>query len=216
MHHVKKVARMFSGIVEAKARLLEYSADRPQNPDLVRIKVEKPKQFNDIALGDSISVNGICLTVEAQSEKDLQFAMARETLEVTGFNQVELQKRPLNLERSMKLNDRIHGHIVTGHVDGMGVISAIKEMNQSRNLTVQVPAALLPLVWKKGSVCLNGVSLTVNEVTDQSLEVCLIPETLNRTNLADVSVGDKITIEIDQMARGISRLLKFKNPKDNQ
>lgn len=204
---------MFSGIVEAKTKLLEYAAHNSNLPAFARIKLEKPSNFNDISLGDSIAVNGVCLTVEEQSDQSIQFALGAETLRVTGWDESVLRSRPINLERSLKWNDRIHGHLVSGHVDAMGEILASDSAGENCLLKIRISEELLPFVWKKGSLCVNGVSLTVNEICDDEVEVGLIPETLKRTNLGALKVGDHVTIEVDQVARGLSRWLEMERQK---
>ena len=200
---------MFSEIVEAKVNLLEYTPDLHEIPGQIQITLERPKEFDDIKVGDSIAVNGICLTVESFTENSMQFTLGAETIKVAGFTEAELRNQKLNVERSLRFNDRIHGHIVTGHVDGMGLIQTVLEKSGCKILQVFLPNALLPYVWKKGSICLNGVSLTVNEVHDHLAEVCLVPETLRRTNFSDIRAGARITVEADQLARGISRMLNM-------
>lgn len=200
---------MFSGIVEAKVNLLEYTPDLPNTPTTIQIIVEKPSSFSDLSIGDSIALNGVCLTLEVITETSLQFSLGMETIKICGFSEKQLRERPINLERSLRFNDRIHGHIVTGHVDGMGVVRTLVDHGGCRIFQIGVPDQLLSFIWKKGSICLNGVSLTVNEVHGDIIEVCLIPETLRRTNLADIAVGSQVTLEVDQMARGISRILKL-------
>lgn len=190
---------MFTGIVEATAHVLTIQEGR----GVIRLEIEKPSSFQDVKIGDSISVNGICLTVEAFDENRLQFALAPETLQVTGWTLSSLQGRRLNLERSLKFGDRIHGHLVSGHVDAMAEVIIAEQQGESLLLTIQVPQNLTMYFWAKGSITISGVSLTINKVTNGKLEVCLIPETLKQTNLSTVKVGEKVTIEIDTLARGM-------------
>lgn len=190
---------MFSGIIESQSRVLAAA----QEDRVVRLKVEKPSSFNDLNLGDSISCNGICLTVEAFNSEMMQFALGAETLQVTGWSAASLLGRSLNLERSLRFGDRIHGHMVSGHVDGLGEIALLDQHGGSLLMTIQIPDQLRPLLWKKGSWAVNGVSLTINSVDKSGVSVCLIPETLKRTNLAELRLGDRVTVEVDMMARGI-------------
>lgn len=203
---------MFAGIVEAKARLLDFTSENQNSTEPTRIKIEKPIIFNDISIGDSIAVNGVCLTVEAQSDEFLQFCLGVETLRVTNWSKSTLAQNLLNLERSLKLGDRIHGHLVSGHIDSMGVISYLNDHSGCRDLQIVVGAPLLPLIWPKGSITINGVSLTVNDVNENfEINVTLVPETLLRTNLAQLKIGDEVAIEVDQMARGLVRILERQN-----
>lgn len=203
---------MFSGIVEAQSEIVSTSSQ----PGILRITVQKPVDFNDIKPGDSIAVNGICLTVEKFDQTRIDFALAAETLRVTGWNETTLKSSKVNLERSLRMGDRVHGHFVSGHVDAMGKVEARRELGGSLELDISFPENLKPYIWKKGSWALNGVSLTVNEVRGNSASVCLIPETLDRTNLSNLKLGDSVTVEIDPMARGLVHALNTRNENSDQ
>ena len=195
---------MFSGIVEATTR----SVSQIQKGSVLQLRVERPRHFDDIKTGDSIALNGVCLTVEAFTDQEIQFALAAETLEVTGWTPSSMQNQVFNLERSLRVGDRVHGHMVAGHVDAMGTVSRSEDQEGSWYLEVRYPKALKSMVWLKGSVTVNGVSLTVNKINADSFEVCLIPETLKRTNLGMLKPGDSVTLEADTMARAIVRFLE--------
>jgi riboflavin synthase len=197
---------MFSGIVEAVMPI--ESSEELQNA--YRIKIKKPSDFNDIKLGDSIACDGVCLTVEAFDDKQMTFALAAETIKVLNWNPQSWIGKQVNLERSLRFGDRIHGHLVTGHVDSLAKVTRAALDGESFFLDVQVADSILPYVWKKGSVTLNGVSLTVNELEGNTISVCLIPETLKRTNLGEVKVGGVINVEPDYMARAIQRSLEVR------
>lgn len=197
---------MFSGIVESVMPIL--SSEKLSNA--YRIKVEKPNEFDDIKLGDSIACDGVCLTVEAFDNETLTFALAAETIKVLQWTPESWLGKRLNLERSLRFGDRIHGHLVTGHVDSLGKVVRAELIGESFFLDVQVQPTILPYVWKKGSVTLNGVSLTVNELEKDIVSVCLIPETLKRTNLGDLKVGSTINVEPDYMARAIQRAIEVR------
>lgn len=188
---------MFSGIVEAKAKVVDF---KPRG-NIFELTVYKPKEFDDLKIGDSIAVNGVCLTVERFDSHIIQFAVADETLKVTEWDTQLTSQNELNLERSLKFGDRIHGHVVQGHVDAMGEVLEFQKSNESAILQILLPKTLLPLVWKKGSLAINGVSLTINEVQQNRASFCLVPETLKRTNLSDLKPGQKITLEADTLAR---------------
>jgi len=192
---------VFSGIIEAVSPILTAV----ESPGVIRIGVQKPAQFDDLKIGDSISTNGVCLTVEKFDRDSIVFALAAETLKVLGLqgSANNLIGQKLNLERSLRFGDRIHGHLVTGHVDSMGNVLARSMEGESLFLEVLVQNSILPFVWKKGSITLNGTSLTVNQVQGNQISVCLIPETQKRTNLGEVKVGDVLTVEPDYMARAI-------------
>jgi riboflavin synthase len=198
---------MFSGIIEAQSQIVSTSSQ----PGLVRIVVNRPVDFVDIKTGDSIAVNGICLTVENFDSNKIEFALAAETLRVTGWSENTLRSSKVNLERSLRIGDRVHGHFVSGHVDAMGKVAARRELGASLELDINFPASLKPYIWKKGSWAINGVSLTINEVKENQASICLIPETLERTNLANLQVGQSVTIEVDPMARGLIHVLNTRN-----
>lgn len=204
---------MFSGIVEAQARVIsavdaaaEGAAD--SEGKLVRIVVERPQEFDDIKTGDSIATNGVCLTVERFDQKTITFALGAETLQITGWSAQSLKDSKVNLERSLKVNDRVHGHMVSGHVDTTGKVVRKIDLGGSVQLDVQASPEVLRYVWKKGSWAVNGVSLTINSVEAGVVSHCLIPETLLRTNLGEIEVGAKVNLEVDMMARGLVTFLE--------
>jgi riboflavin synthase len=189
---------MFSGIVEGQTRVLSVT-ERETVSELV---LDRPPYVEDASLGDSIAVNGVCLTVEKFDSKSLTFILGPETLKILRWSK-NLIGKSVNIERSLKLGDRVHGHLVTGHVDRVAEVVDTKNSGEALFLTLQIPQNLTPLVWKKGSIAVNGVSLTVNDVKGTNVELCLIPETLRRTNLGALKVGDSVSIEVDNLARGI-------------
>ena len=197
---------MFSGIVESVMPI--ESSEELQNA--YRIKIKKPHDFNDLKLGDSIACDGVCLTVEAFDDQQMTFALAAETIKILEWNPQSWTGKRVNLERSLRFGDRIHGHLVTGHVDSLGTVARAELEGESFFLDVQVADSILPYVWKKGSITLNGVSLTVNELTKNTVSVCLIPETIKRTNLGDLKKGSRINVEPDYMARAVQRSLEVK------
>lgn len=205
---------MFSGIVEVTSRVKNAQSCE----GMIQLTLEKPNIFNDLSVGDSVAVNGVCLTVENFDDETMEFAVAAETLQVTGWSAQTLLSSQMNLERSLKLGDRIHGHMVAGHVDAMGRVLDIVNIGQSLQLSIEFPKSLQPMVWKKGSVAINGVSLTINSVEHSSesptLTVCLVPETLRRTNLGDLQTGSLVTLEADMWARGFVHWLKINEVKE--
>lgn len=195
---------MFSGIVESVQPILKSET----LDNAYRIVVRQPEEFNDIKNGDSIACDGVCLTVESFNGQEMTFALAAETIKVLEWKPESWLGKKLNLERSLRFGDRIHGHLVTGHVDSLGKVLRADLLGESFFLDVEVHANLLPYVWQKGSITLNGVSLTVNEVKDQRVSVCLIPETVKRTNLGDLKLGSSINVEPDYMARAVLRAIQ--------
>lgn len=199
---------MFSGIVESVQPIV--SVQKGAGP-LIRISVKKPNEFNDLKVGDSVATDGVCLTVEQFNTDSITFALAAETLRVLKWspeNPEKLLHRKLNLERSLRFGDRIHGHLVTGHVDSLGEITRSDGQGENWFLDVKVADSVLPFIWKKGSITLNGVSLTVNEVNGSVVSVGLIPETLKRTNLGELKVGSFVNVEPDYMAKALQRMMQ--------
>jgi riboflavin synthase len=192
---------MFSGIVEAQSKIIKVIPLK----DSVRIHIEKPKSFDDIKIGDSICVNGICLTVETFTKSMIQFCLGAETLKILGNQFKAWPKKNLNLERSLQFGQRVHGHLVTGHVDTVAQVTKSFGQGECWQMQIEVPKSLQNFFWKKGSVCLNGVSLTVNEYFQKNkksyLEVCLIPETISATNLAEFNEKEFLNIEADYLAK---------------
>lgn len=197
-------ALMFSGLVEAVETVL--SAEPLAGA--CRLKVARPAEFTDIKNGDSIAVDGACLTVENHGPGFIDFILAAESLRVLGWTPESLRPRRVNLERSLRFGDRMHGHMVSGHVEGLGHVARLSRDGESLFMDVKVEPSTRAYVWKKGAVALNGVSLTVNEFKDNVVSVCLIPETQRRTNLADLRVGDAITVESDWMAKAVVNVIE--------
>ena len=198
---------MFSGIVEATGKVL--SVEKREN--VVQVQLSKPTDFNDLKIGDSISCNGVCLTVEKFSENTIQFSLANETLTVLKIEADKLLGQTWNLERSLRFGDRVHGHLVTGHVEFLGEVVRSEAVGESWFLDVKVPAQAKQFIWKKGSVALHGVSLTVNEFSNKIISVCLIPETVKRTNLGELKLGQMINVETDYLAKAY-----FQSQRGNQ
>lgn len=189
--------RMFSGIIETTS-IIESAEVRG---DSLCIAVARPTIFADVSLGDSIAVNGVCLTIEAMDERQIRFSLGPETLKITGWTLSALEGRAVNMERSLRLGDRIHGHLVAGHVDDVGRIASVEDGELTRTLWIRFTDRMRPFIWVKGSVALQGVSLTINELNDDMFSVCLIPETLKRSVLGRLQTGDSVNLEADAMAR---------------
>jgi riboflavin synthase len=200
---------MFSGIVEVPGKVIEF-VDHGSTFQLI---LEKPETFDDIQIGDSIAVDGVCLTVSEFNTDQMSFDVGPETLKITGWSSEEKLHpgRLMNLERSLRFGDRLHGHLVSGHVDSRATVRQIKPLGEALWVQIEVPRHLLSYVWKKGSIAVNGVSLTVNEVDGRFVDFCLIPETLKRTNLTFLREGDSVHVEIDYLVRGISRVREAQN-----
>ncbi len=193
---------MFAGIVEGTAKVIDFLPSLGGGP----LVVEKPLNFQDLAIGDSIAVNGVCLTVESLDESKIGFFVGTETLKVTGWSQRNvLTNSAVNLERSLRFGDRVHGHFVTGHIDACAKVVGVFDTDTERRMQLEIPDGLRPFLWKKCSVAINGVSLTVHDVALAKIEVSLIPETLRRTNLGQVANGQEVLFEVDNWARALWR-----------
>lgn len=195
---------MFSGIIEA----LEPAVSCEPMPGAFRLVLQRPASFDDLRPGDSVAVDGVCLTVESFDDKTMTFVLAAETIRVLGWEPSKAQGRLFNLERSMRFGDRLHGHLVSGHVDSLGEVTRVEHQGESLFVDVRVKPSLRPLVWTKGSIALNGTSLTVNTIEGDVISVCLIPETQKRTNLSALKRGDAVNVEPDMLARAVTRVLE--------
>ena len=196
---------MFTGIIQAVGKI---GAVSPTSGG-VRIGLDSGGlDLDGVKLGDSIAVNGACLTVVRLAAPRLAFDVSRETLAcVAGFT----AGAPVNLEKALRVGDGLDGHIVSGHVDGIGSVVSVTAEGDNRRIAFEVPRELAKYVARKGSVAVDGVSLTVNAVEDCTFEVNLIPHTLAHTNLGVLVVGAKVNIEVDTLARYAERLSRFKD-----
>ena len=200
---------MFTGLIEATAKI----TDIKQNSDGSVIKLECPFA-NEINIGDSIAVNGVCLTVAEITGNILSFDISKETLNVSTFSYIK-QGQLINIERAMKINSRLDGHIVSGHIDGTGTIMNILKDGFSYRFEFSAAKEILKYIVKKGSVTINGISLTVAEVTSSEFWVEVIPHTLDVTNLKTAKIGDKVNIETDMLARYVEKFLSL-NQNDSK
>ena len=195
---------MFTGLIEGVGRL---AAREPRGGD-ARLTVEVGSlPFTDARLGESIAVNGICLTVVAFDARGFEADASTETLALTTLGDWPLG-RALNLERAMRPTDRLGGHMVSGHVDGVGRVLQVHDDARAQRWRFGAPAALLRYIAGKGSICVDGVSLTVNAVDDEGFEVALVPHTVAHTAFAETVVGEPVNLEVDLVARYVERLLQ--------
>ena len=199
---------MFTGIVEELGTVTNIE----NGPDSAKLSIEAKGFFNDIKLGDSIAVNGCCLTAVTNTADNFTVDVMKQTLAVTNIGQLKIGD-VVNLEKAMKVSDRLGGHIVQGHVDSLATLSAANQGEDWYELIFEVPASYLKYMQPQGSITLNGVSLTIAKLDDQNrlLSVWLIPETLKRTNLSKLKVGDQVNLEVDVLAKYVERILKAGN-----
>ncbi|MET0163025.1 MAG: riboflavin synthase [Microbacteriaceae bacterium] len=193
---------MFTGIIEERGEVVRWEA----SGDAARLTVRGPIAVSDAAHGDSIAVNGVCLTVIDQGDDWFTADVMAESIQRSTIGAVRAGQR-VNLERAARVGDRLGGHNVQGHVDGTAELLSIEPGDAWRVLRFSLPAEHAHLVAQKGSITLDGVSLTVSGVGDDWLEVSLIPETLIATSLGDLAVGDRVNLESDVLARQVERLV---------
>ena len=192
---------MFTGIVTAVGRI---ASARPQG-DGLRLRIDAPGfGMDDVALGDSIALQGVCHTVVAKDAAGFDVDTSAATLAVTtGL----AEGREVNLEKSLTLADRLGGHLVSGHVDGVGTVTAFEDLGGSWRLEIEMPAELARYVARKGSIAVDGVSLTVNAVAGRRFEVNIIPHTRAVTTLRRLAPGAAVNLEVDMTARYLERLV---------
>lgn len=194
---------MFTGIIQAVGKV----ADRQPRGQDVRLSIAAGGlDLNDVQLGDSIAVNGVCLTVIAKHATNFEVDVSAETLRCTiGFD----LDSAVNLEKALRLADRLGGHLVSGHVDGVGTVRRFEQVGDCFLLEVEAPGELARYVAPKGSITINGVSLTVNQVQGDRFQVNLIPHTLEMTTLKFIQPGCRVNLEVDLLARYAERLLNY-------
>ena len=193
---------MFTGIIEAVGRL----AAREARGGDARLRIAVGAlPFADVRLGESIAVNGVCLTVVAFDAGHFEADASNETLALTTLG-VLREGAPLNLERAMRPSDRFGGHLVSGHVDGTGAVLAVEADARAQRWRFAMPPRLAKYVAQKGSICVDGVSLTVNAADGESFEVALVPHTVANTAFQSTRVGDPVNLEVDLVARYLERL----------
>lgn len=195
---------MFSGLVETKTAVIRVVNEQGG----IRLIIERPETFEDISLGDSIAIQGCCLTVVSFDEKSLSFQAGAETLSKTTLGKLTVGSL-VNVERSLQLGDRIGGHLVTGHVDGVGKVVERQNNADWSDLVIEAARPLMAQMANKASITVDGVSLTLVQVTDSTFSVALIPHTLQVTTLGQLKAGDPVNLETDLLAKYVARQLQF-------
>lgn len=194
---------MFSGIVEGKAKIIDIKKN--SNFYILNLSFEKP--LENIKIGESFSINGVCLSVVDYKKNNITFEIMKETINKTNFKYFK-KNEFVNWEESLTLQDRLNGHIVLGHIDGIGEIIKINNDNFSKKILIKTSKSILDLIVYKGSICVDGISLTVSKKTKSYFEISLIPLTLKITTMNDKKVGDKVNLENDYIGKYIFNFLK--------
>ncbi|MCG6875236.1 MAG: riboflavin synthase [Betaproteobacteria bacterium] len=193
---------MFTGIVTSIGEIVRAE---PREKGL-RLTIDSGAlDLQDVGVGDSVAVNGVCLTVVKRDAGGFEVDVSQETIDcTTGLG----ARGPVNLEKSLRLADRLGGHLVAGHVDGVGEVIAFDAVGENRRLIVRAPRELAKYIARKGSITVQGVSLTVNRVEDDRFEINLIPHTLEATTLQHLAPGARVNLEVDLIARYVERMLE--------
>ena len=199
---------MFTGIIEGKGKILRIE----RRGEARRLTIEFPSHLTEVQLGDSISINGACLTIVEKGNQTSRLDLSEETIKKSVLSELK-EGDTVNLERALRLNDRLGGHFVTGHIDGIGVITEKKKERDFVNLRVRVPENVSKYVVPKGSIAIDGISLTVNECRGTEILLTLIPYTLEKTTLMDKRAGDHVNLEADILGKYVEKLLNRRDGK---
>jgi riboflavin synthase len=202
---------MFTGIVEDTGKVSRIENRGKEK----RLILELPPHLTEVQLGDSININGVCLTVMQKNEQGIELDLSLETLQKTALRDLK-EGDKVNLERALRLTDRLGGHIVTGHVDGIGEIAEKREEEDFLQLKIRIPESVSRYVVQKGSIAIDGISLTVNECQGGEIRMTLIPYTIEKTTLRQKRVGDRVNIEGDILGKYVEKFLDRGDEKRGQ
>lgn len=201
---------MFTGIIQSVGAITQAT---PIGQDIQLVIETHGLDMQDVELGDSIAVNGVCLTVIAFDSHQFQAHVSQETLSVTtGLD----KPQSVNLEKALRLSDRLGGHLVSGHVDGIGEVVDFQQLGDCWKLEIRAPHAIAKYIAVKGSICVNGVSLTVNTIAHDVFSMNLIPHTLEKTMLHQLTIGQRVNLEVDQIARYVERMRLWEQESEGQ
>lgn len=192
---------MFTGIIEGLGNIVSFDK-KTNNRSAAKMKINIGKTAKGLKIGDSVAINGVCLTAVSIAKGITEFEMVGETIKKTNLGSLERGDK-VNIERSLKVGERLEGHFVLGHVDGVGIISKIEKQSNQIQIWIKLPKKLSKHVIKKGSITVDGISLTVVEVLKDQFSVSIIPHTMQITNLSYKKVGDKVNIETDILGKYI-------------
>ena len=193
---------MFTGIVRERGRVTAIAGDA----DGVRLRIEAPRTAAQTAVGDSVAINGVCLTATSADDGELAFDAVAETLRRTSLGRLEPGSE-VNLEPALRAGEPLGGHIVQGHVDGVGRVRSLEPVGDGAELTVEAAPELLRYCVEKGSITVDGVSLTVASLAEDAFSIALIPHTLVETTLSGLAPGDEVNLEVDVLAKYVERLV---------
>ena len=195
---------MFTGIIEATGKIVELT----QKQGDLAIRIQSANlDMEDVKLGDSIATNGVCLTVVAKHSDGFSADLSNETISLTGFAHYK-KGQTVNLEKAMQPVSRLGGHLVSGHVDGIATVESISPNARATEYWLSTDNDLMKYIPYKGSVCIDGISLTVNEVEQNRFKLTIVPHTAEQTTIAEFQVGTQVNLEVDQIARYLERLIK--------
>lgn len=197
---------MFTGLVEETGEIVSVE----EAGEGKRIRIEADSVFESMSTGDSIDVSGACLTAESFTQEGVEIFLAEETLQKTWFSEIRSGDY-VNLERSLTPEDRMGGHYVQGHVDTTVVIERVETLEEGWNFYFSIPGDFEQFIVEKGFIALEGISLTVAEISQQTFSVTVIPETWSKTNLSQKSEGDKVNLEIDVMAKYAEKISRYQS-----
>ena len=190
---------MFTGIIEGLGMIRKFER-KTNTRSAAKMKVDLGNLAKGLKTGHSVAINGVCLTVTKISKNDAEFEMIEETIRKTNLGKLESGDK-VNIERSLKVGDRMEGHFVLGHIDGTGKIIKIEKMPKEIKLWIELPNSLTKHVVKKGSIAIDGISLTLVDVIQNKISVCIIPHTMKITNLNSKKICDKVNIETDILGK---------------
>lgn len=193
---------MFTGIVEEMGQVTAIR----QTGEVYSLTIDATKTMEDLKIGDSVAVNGICLTVVSMEESGFTVEVVPETVRRTNVSRLALGRR-VNLERALSLGKRLGGHLLTGHIDGVGEVKSIQGEGEGKVIRIAAPNRMMRYVIEKGSIAVDGVSLTVMDVEEESFRIALIPHTLQETTLGELQVGDVVNLEFDLIGKYVEKLL---------
>ena len=194
---------MFTGIIQAIGNISKIDSNGPDSR--VVFKAGKMK-LDDVKIGDSISVNGVCLSITEKTKNSFSSDLSSETLSLTTFIEMRANSK-VNLEKAMNFSSRVNGHLIAGHVDGVGVIKEMKNDGRSILILIEFPEELEKYISKKGSIAVDGVSLTINGTKENTFSINIIPHTLSGSIISEYNIGTKVNIEVDLIARYLEKLV---------